>query len=153
MARNTDITAAYVGRRLKEYFESEGINQSEIAERLNISQAGVSARFTGVRAFGKNAAARWSEEFGFRPGFLITGEGLMFPDDDPRNGGRVVSNVSGSTFTLGDNSPISGPSEAEIRSRVLEAENKWLRDQLYKAMAKLAALGQPCEEEGEICSK
>ena len=153
MTNNTNTTAQYVGQTLKAYFEKVGITQAEIAERLGITQAGVSARFTGFRAFGKNAANKWAEAFGFRTAFLITGEGTLFPEGDARNGDRVVSNVSGSNFTMGDNSPVNVTSDAEIRYRVLEAENKWLRDKLYKAMAKLAALGQPCEEAGDSCNK
>ena len=54
-----------------------GMSQTEIAKALDIQQAAVSNQLNG-RPFGKNAAAKWNNAFGFRVNWLLTGEGPMF---------------------------------------------------------------------------
>ncbi len=66
-----------IGKKIKEYFSRIGISQSEAAEKLNVQQTAVSNQLNG-RSFGKKSAARWSEAFGFRLNWLLTGEGPMF---------------------------------------------------------------------------
>lgn len=76
----SDNTAKKVGNDLRQYFEKKGMEQQDVADILGITQASVSARFCGIKPFGKNAAKKWSEAFGFRVWWLITGEGDMFED-------------------------------------------------------------------------
>jgi len=66
----------YISKTIKNFFDSNGITQEEIARRLNVSQAYVSSMLNG-KPFGKKTANKWGEEFGFRPTFLLTGEGLL----------------------------------------------------------------------------
>ena len=66
-----------IGRTIKEYFTEIGLSQMEVANRLGVQQAAVSNQLNG-RAFGKNSAAKWNKEFGFRINWLLTGEGPMF---------------------------------------------------------------------------
>lgn len=61
---------------LKSYFEEKGIQQKDIASRLGVSQAAVSALLNG-KPFGKKVAEKWGNEFGIKPSWLITGEGEM----------------------------------------------------------------------------
>jgi len=66
-----------IGKKIKEYFSEMGMSQTEVAKALDIQQAAVSNQLNG-RPFGKNAAAKWSNAFGFRVNWLLTGEGPMF---------------------------------------------------------------------------
>lgn len=65
-----------IGEAIRSYLESKGLLQKEVAERLNITQGAVSAYYRG-KPFGKNAAQKWSNLFGFRVNWLLTGEGDM----------------------------------------------------------------------------
>lgn len=65
-----------IGEAIRSYLESKGLTQCEVAERLSITQGAVSAYYRG-KPFGKNAAQKWSEVFGFRENWLRTGEGEM----------------------------------------------------------------------------
>lgn len=66
-----------IGDEIRAYFDKKGFTQSQVAERLNASQSLISARLRGVRPFGKLAARRWHDEFGFNVEFLLTGEGSL----------------------------------------------------------------------------
>lgn len=71
-----------VGEKIRTYLESLGMQQQDVANRLEISQSAVSAYYRG-KPFGKNAAQKWSEIFGFRANWLLTGEGDML--NQPEN--------------------------------------------------------------------
>ncbi len=66
-----------IGKKIKEYFSEIGMSQMEAATKLGVQQAAVSNQLNG-RSFGKNSAAKWNAAFGFRTGWLLTGEGPMF---------------------------------------------------------------------------
>lgn len=68
-----------IGKKIKDYFAELGMSQSEVADVLGVQQAAVSNQLNG-RPFGKNSAAKWSNAFGFRVNWLLTGEGAMFED-------------------------------------------------------------------------
>ena len=83
------LKAKEIGKRIKEYFSEAGISQIEVAKVLDVQPAAVSNQLNG-RSFGKNSAAKWSNAFGFRPNWLITGEGPMFdPQDIPHTDGMT----------------------------------------------------------------
>lgn len=71
-----------IGEAIRSYLESRGLLQRDVAETLNITQGAVSAYYRG-KPFGKNAALKWSEAFGFRVNWLLTGEGEMLINDQP----------------------------------------------------------------------
>lgn len=73
MEANTNIR---IGQEIRAYLESLGYVQSDVAEKLQITQGAVSAYYRG-KPIGKNSAKKWSEAFGFRENWLITGEGSM----------------------------------------------------------------------------
>lgn len=73
MNANTNIR---IGQEIRTHLESLGLVQSDVAARLQITQGAVSAYYKG-KPIGKNAAKKWSEAFGFRENWLITGEGPM----------------------------------------------------------------------------
>jgi len=58
---------------LKKWFAGQGIKQTDIAERLNISPTIVNNYLNGQRMFGKNVAMKWSNEFGLNPLWLMSG--------------------------------------------------------------------------------
>lgn len=72
-----------IGEQIRAYLESKGLQQQDVADRLGISQSAVSAYYRG-KPFGKNAAQKWSDAFGFRPNWLLTGEGSMLIDNQPK---------------------------------------------------------------------
>lgn len=58
---------------LKKWFAGQGIKQTDIAQRLNISPTIVNNYLNGQRRFGKNVAMKWSNEFGLNPIWLMSG--------------------------------------------------------------------------------
>lgn len=78
-----------VGEKLKEYFDSQGITQKDLAEKLHVSKAYINALFSSRTKFGKKQAEKWSNEFGLSPSWLLTGEGDMCVDG---NGIAVSTN-------------------------------------------------------------
>ena len=62
---------------LKEYFESQGISQKEIAYKTEVTPAYVNKLLNGEKGFGKKTAAKWSNLFGLSESYLLTGEGEM----------------------------------------------------------------------------
>ena len=75
------LTPLEIGKKIKEYFYEAGISQIEVARILDVQPAAVSNQLNG-RTFGKNSAAKWSNAFGFRTNWLLTGEGPMFDPQD-----------------------------------------------------------------------
>jgi transcriptional regulator with XRE-family HTH domain len=78
MDANTNIR---IGQEIRTYLESLGLVQSDVAARLQMTQGAVSLYYKG-KPIGKNAAKKWSEAFGFRENWLITGEGSMLKDSE-----------------------------------------------------------------------
>lgn len=70
-----------IGSEIRLYLESKGLQQQEVAEQLGISQSAVSAYYRG-KPFGKSAAKKWGDAFGFRTTWLILGEGSMLKDSE-----------------------------------------------------------------------
>ena len=86
-----------IGRTLKEYFDKQGVTQQSIANTMGVSKAYVNRLFTGKAKFGKEAAEKWSNQYGLRKSWLLTGEGPMLtssPDD-------VITNGSHSSQAVG----------------------------------------------------
>lgn len=71
-----------IGEAIRSYLESKGLTQNDVAEKLGITQGAVSAYYRG-KPFGKNAARKWAEVFGFRENWLRTGEGPMLTGNQP----------------------------------------------------------------------
>lgn len=82
-----------IGEDIRSYLEGQGLQQQEIADRIGISQSAVSAYYRG-KPFGKNAAAKWAEAFGFRANWLITGEGPMLTSDQPENPAEIEPDMT-----------------------------------------------------------
>jgi hypothetical protein len=72
-----------VSRMLKEYFDENGMKQSEIAKELEVTQSAVCNQLSG-RPFGRATANIWSDTFGFDIGWLMTGEGEIFYSKYPK---------------------------------------------------------------------
>ena len=66
-----------IGRTLREYFDAQGMTQQSIANTMGVSKAYVNRLFTGKAKFGKEAAEKWSNQFGLQKSWLLTGEGPM----------------------------------------------------------------------------
>lgn len=76
------INHTNIGMEMRTYLESLGYVQSDVAAKLQITQGAVSAYYKG-KPFGKNAAKKWSDAFGFRENWLLTGEGAMLKSTEP----------------------------------------------------------------------
>lgn len=76
---------------LKDFFKAQGLTQQNIAERLNVSQSYVGMLMAGSKAFGKNTAQAWADEFGLSAAWLLTGEGAI-------SGAVIQNNQSGDNF-------------------------------------------------------
>lgn len=59
--------------KLKKWFAEQGIKQTDIAERLDVSPTIVNNYLNGQRRFGKNVALKWSNAFGLNPLWLMSG--------------------------------------------------------------------------------
>lgn len=70
-----------IAARMRAYLSENGISLSEAAERLGVSQQAVSNQLSG-RKIGQNVARNWSEVFGFRVEYLLTGEGPAMEGED-----------------------------------------------------------------------
>lgn len=90
-------TAKEVGQKLRVYFEEKGMTQQQVAEKLGIKQQNVAAHYSGLRAFGKNAAMKWQRAFGFNAQWLMTGQGKMMLDSvitqTNVNGNNVIAHT------------------------------------------------------------
>ena len=62
---------------MRNYFDSQGITQKDIAERLQVSPAYVNKLFLGRKDFGKKTAEKFRDLFGLSQSWLLTGEGPM----------------------------------------------------------------------------
>jgi len=98
-----DKLRAYIAQTIKNYFAEKGIKQTEIAERLNMTQAAVCKYLAGVAPFGKRAAVKWSEALGFSVSFLIAGEGSLIPQH-ANISATALADASGATasYKTGD---------------------------------------------------
>lgn len=69
-------------RKLKQFFESKGLNQQEIADMLGVSSAYINAILNGKKTLGKKNAEKFANLFGLSKSFLLTGEGELLQSDD-----------------------------------------------------------------------
>ncbi len=138
---------AEVGRRLKEYFDYQGITQAEIAKRLRVSTAYINSLFTGKRAFGKKQAELWMRQFGLSSSWLLTGEGEMFT--------RNNVTVYGDGNAVGDSSKVTnttyGSCSAE-NSRADATLNKVL-DMLVASQARIDEIQKQLTEHNATSTK
>lgn len=59
-------------KTLKNYFAGQGLTQSDVAERLQISRTVATNYLNGNKTFGRKAAMRWAETFGIDEVWLLT---------------------------------------------------------------------------------
>lgn len=107
--------AQRIGAQLKTFFDKKGLTQQEIADILHIHQTNVSAMLLGKRNFGRNSALKWSEAFGLRVNWLITGDGPMFESETAVtqtnvNGDNVIAQTINN---IADNNTTSTPFEKD----------------------------------------
>ena len=73
MSENNYISVVEDAIRL--YMKSNGLREADLAESLEMTQAGVNAVLR--RGFGIKTAKKWAETFGFNVEFLTTGHGQL----------------------------------------------------------------------------
>lgn len=74
---------AKIGKELRKYFESQGIKQTEVAQRLGVKPQYITKIFSDEREIGKNQIEKWITQFGFNKVWLLTGEGEMLVNTLP----------------------------------------------------------------------
>lgn len=62
---------------LIKFFQDRGISSAEIAEKVGITRQQVENLLNGRSAFREKSALSFSENYGFSPSWLLTGEGEM----------------------------------------------------------------------------
>lgn len=78
---------AKIGKRLRQYFESQGIKQVEIANAIGVSPTYITKIYKDEREIGKEQADRWVDQFGLSRVWLLTGEGSMLNPIQQNSGG------------------------------------------------------------------
>lgn len=109
-----------IGEQIRAYFENKSLQQQDIADRIGISQSAVSAYYRG-KPFGKNAAKKWSDAFGFRVNWLLTGEGDMLKSDVSQSAkGDNTIQVSGNNVDMRNINQSKGNTDDAKRVKELE---------------------------------
>ena len=72
-------------KMLREFFETKGITQEQLAEKLGVDKAHVNKLISGKKQFGKQSARKWSDLFGLSYSWLLTGEGKMEASSTEKN--------------------------------------------------------------------
>lgn len=117
MGNNINIQ---IGEQIRAYFENKSLQQQDIADRIGISQSAVSAYYRG-KPFGKNAAKKWSDAFGFRVNWLLTGEGDMLKSDVSQSAkGDNTIQVSGNNVDMRNINQSKGNTDDAKRVKELE---------------------------------
>lgn len=70
-----------IAARLKQYFQSEGISQQQIADTLDTSRQYVNGVLAGRTPIGKPLAYTLAKHYGLRQGWLLSGEEPMLGED------------------------------------------------------------------------
>lgn len=114
---------------LKEFFKAQGLTQQNIAERLKVSQSYVGMLMSGAKAFGKNTAQTWADEFGLSAAWLLTGEGAMAC-------GVVQNNQNGDNYQ-GDGMTVHKDGE-DLREQIKKKDEQI--DRLLRIIEKMQGL-------------
>lgn len=124
-----DNQNSYISEKLKEYFFKEGITQEEIAKKLGVSQAYVSAMLNG-KPFGKTTAKKWGELFNIKPSWLLTGDGQMLLTDQNKETEELSSSFNQSENNIAEFIKMLNEKDAEIKL-LREERDKLLQENNY----------------------
>lgn len=72
-----------IATAVKRYLGGQGMTLTDAGEVLGLGRSAISGQLKGNRPFGKAAARRWADAFGFNEHYLRTGEGTLFADGQP----------------------------------------------------------------------
>lgn len=92
---------------IREYFDKNGILQREIAEKLGVHEGTVSSILSGRFGISKNTARKLADIYGFDLGFLLSGEGSLFPPGVRIHQSQRVSGGTG-IQTVGADQALQG---------------------------------------------
>lgn len=90
---------AKIGKRLRQYFESQGIKQVEIANAIGVSPTYITKIYKDEREIGKEQADRWVDQFGLSRVWLLTGEGSMLNPIQQNSGGTNTQTDGNNNIT------------------------------------------------------
>lgn len=85
VAANNTVPAADICRAVAKDLKQRGYTQARAAELMKIDPKAVANQISGKRAFGKKAARRYAQAFGYSEAFLLHGEGTLMgtPKEEP----------------------------------------------------------------------
>lgn len=85
LAVNDAVPAADICRAVAKDLKQRGYTQAKAAELMQIDPKAVANQISGKRAFGKKAARRFAQAFGYSEAFLLHGEGTLMgtPNEEP----------------------------------------------------------------------
>ena len=85
VAANNTVPAADICRAVAKDLKKRGFTQAKAAELMEIDPKAVANQISGKRAFGKKAARRYAQAFGYSEAFLLHGEGTLMgtPKEEP----------------------------------------------------------------------
>lgn len=72
---------AQIGKKLKEFFDSKGFTQKQVAEALGVSPQYINSIFNDRKELGKKNAEKLANQFGLSYSWILTGEGDMTTSD------------------------------------------------------------------------
>ncbi len=115
--------------RLKKFFKSQGITQTDISDNLGLQQTFVSAMFNGHKSITRQTAQKLSDAYGLSVAWLLTGEGNMLKA--PAAGGQVNNinvDASGNSINASGNANVKQTVGAADTCSQLMEQNKKLMD-------------------------
>jgi transcriptional regulator with XRE-family HTH domain len=78
------VTREHPGRRLAQALRFQGLNQSQIAERIGVASPTISRLIAGKQALTQVMAVKLAAQTGVRVCWLLTGELPVYPDHEKR---------------------------------------------------------------------
>ena len=132
-----------IGKTLREYFDAQGITQQSIANTMGVSKAYVNRLFTGKAKFGKEAAEKWSNQFGLQKSWLLTGEGPMLlpaSDSDKPSSSSIINGPHG-TQAVGEGARAVNGEGVKECLRIIREQQETIRRQAETIIKLVERLG------------
>lgn len=115
---------AKIGKRLRQYFENQGIKQVEIANAIGVSPTYITKIYKDEREIGKEQADRWVDQFGLSRVWLLTGEGSMLNTQANTGGTNTQTNTTNNYRGCGGADKQAAQDISDLGDRITILEGK-----------------------------